>query len=171
MGLVLAESLRAADSLYPLHALITDSLSARSIELLTRAGSNSILFSSLSLVIFSHEKTQLGVKPVKVTTTPLPPNVQPWREYWRDTYLKLNLWSFEEYERIIYLDADSIVMQNIDPLFQFHGEYHAATGFFFRLSFQIHSFFFLDFHLFQVSPPLLFIFSFFLQTDICVNTK
>jgi glycogenin glucosyltransferase len=33
------------------------------------------------------------------------------------TLTKLNLWSLDQYERVIFLDADTLVLQNIDHLF------------------------------------------------------
>lgn len=42
-----------------------------------------------------------------------------------DCWCKLRLWEFEEYSRLVYLDADMIVLKNIDHLFQTVG-FHAA---------------------------------------------
>ncbi len=36
-----------------------------------------------------------------------------------DNFLKLRLWEMEAYERVVFLDADCIVLQNIDNLFGF----------------------------------------------------
>jgi len=35
----------------------------------------------------------------------------------RDTYTKLSVFAFEQWDRLVFLDADTIVMQNIDDLF------------------------------------------------------
>ena len=34
----------------------------------------------------------------------------------------MRMWERTEYERLIYLDADSILMRNADGLFELHGE-------------------------------------------------
>ena len=34
-----------------------------------------------------------------------------------DNFCKLRLWEFEDYERIVFIDADAIVLKNIDRLF------------------------------------------------------
>jgi len=105
LALVLAESLRESNSPYPLIALTTDKTSENGIELLTKAG----------LVVH------------RLSDVAIPGHVQPWREYWRSTYVKLKMWELWQYERIVFIDADSIVMGNMDDLFRVHGEYLAAT--------------------------------------------
>lgn len=37
------------------------------------------------------------------------------------TFTKLNIWKLEEYEKIVYIDADCIVLENIDYLFDYPG--------------------------------------------------
>ncbi len=36
-----------------------------------------------------------------------------------NNFLKLRLWELEQYERIVFLDADCLIVQNIDNLFEF----------------------------------------------------
>jgi len=105
LALVLGESIRASGSLYPFIALVSDKVSPRGIEILNRA----------------------GLRVQKLEPITLPMLVQPWREYWKTTYVKLRMWGMDTYERIVYIDADSIVMKNVDALFREHGDYLAAT--------------------------------------------
>jgi hypothetical protein len=105
LALVLHESLRESKSPYPLLVMVTDNLSSDGVDLLRQG----------------------GLKVKTVTEFPLPSLVQPWRDYWRSTYVKLRMWGFVEYERLVYLDADTLIMDNLDGLFQLHGEYLAAT--------------------------------------------
>ncbi len=44
-----------------------------------------------------------------------------------DNFAKLRLWEFEEYERIVFLDADTLVVRNIDRLFGYP-EFSAAPN-------------------------------------------
>lgn len=44
-----------------------------------------------------------------------------------DNFIKLRLWEMEEYERIIFIDADAVVVRNIDKLFQYP-EFSAAPN-------------------------------------------
>lgn len=44
-----------------------------------------------------------------------------------DNFVKLRLWELEEYERIVFIDADAIVLRNIDRLFGYP-EFSAAPN-------------------------------------------
>lgn len=44
-----------------------------------------------------------------------------------DNFIKLRLWELEEYERVIFIDADALVVRNIDKLFQYP-EFSAAPN-------------------------------------------
>jgi len=105
LALVLGESLRETNSPYPLIALTTHKTSQRGVELMERAG----------LIVHTVDDVQL------------PKSLQPWRENWRHTYVKLLLWNLTSYERIVTIDADSLVLSNMDELFSLHGEYITAT--------------------------------------------
>ncbi len=43
-------------------------------------------------------------------------------EHFADCWIKLRLWSWTQYERIVYLDADMVVLKNIDELLERGGE-------------------------------------------------
>lgn len=38
--------------------------------------------------------------------------------YWKYTFFKLNMWSLTEYDKLVYLDCDMLVLDNVDELFQ-----------------------------------------------------
>lgn len=40
------------------------------------------------------------------------------RAYWNDTFFKLNVFNMTQYEKIVFLDSDLIVLKNIDHLFE-----------------------------------------------------
>ena len=44
-----------------------------------------------------------------------------------DNFVKLRLWQLEEYARVVFLDADTLVLRNIDVLFQYP-EFSAAPN-------------------------------------------
>ena len=44
-----------------------------------------------------------------------------------DNFAKLRLWQMDEYERVVFIDADAIVLRNIDRLF-FYPEFSAAPN-------------------------------------------
>jgi alpha-N-acetylglucosamine transferase len=43
---------------------------------------------------------------------------------WRDTYTKLRTWDIP-FQKVVFIDADAVVIKNIDELFEY-GEYSAA---------------------------------------------
>lgn len=43
------------------------------------------------------------------------------------TFTKLNIWKFVDYDKLVYLDADTIVLENIDNLFNYE-ELSAVLG-------------------------------------------
>jgi len=51
----------------------------------------------------------------------------------RDNFVKLRLWQLEQFERVVFLDADLILLQNIDRLFEFP-EFVAAPNLYESLS-------------------------------------
>lgn len=57
-----------------------------------------------------------GCNPVLVDDIPSP--YKDTSKRWKTTFSKLNLWKMEEYSKIIFLDADCLVFENIDELFE-----------------------------------------------------
>lgn len=49
--------------------------------------------------------------------THTPPNTDNGYEHWNYTFDKLLLWGLTDYDKIVYLDADMMVLDNIDHLF------------------------------------------------------
>ena len=49
----------------------------------------------------------------------VPSHVQLEHEWWAPSFTKLQLWNLIQYKKLIWIDGDSIIMQNIDDLFQF----------------------------------------------------
>jgi len=62
---------------------------------------------------------QLGAQVRVVQTLPPPSNVDPTRMVyrWKDQYTKLLLWNMTECTRIVYIDADSLIIKPISELF------------------------------------------------------
>lgn len=94
--LVLHYSLKHVRSKYPLHVLLTPNISKKTVDILSK---NSIIFSTLSQKIDN------------------PTNVDV-HHRWFPTYSKLTIFDQTQYEKIVYLDADMLVLRNIDELFE-----------------------------------------------------
>ena len=97
---VLAASLRKVKSAYPLLVLVTnEGVGIAALGTLREAGCLIEMAQPLSTgtALESGERNGLGLG--------------------ADIWLKLHLWRLVRYDRIVYLDADSFVLENIDALF------------------------------------------------------
>jgi inositol 3-alpha-galactosyltransferase len=98
--ILLAYSLRKHGSKYPLIVQITES-AQESINVLKSEGQDGSLLINIVEPI-------LPARPVNLVA-----------ERFADTWTKLRAFQLVEYERVIFLDADILIMQNMDELFNF----------------------------------------------------
>lgn len=101
--LVLNESLRINKSKYELLVIISKDISNRSEMILKNRGINVL---RLNNKIFIPN----NIKEI---------NEQKGFKNWNDTIDKLLIFEMVQYEKIVYLDSDMIVLQNIDDLFDY----------------------------------------------------
>lgn len=94
--LVLHYSLKHVKSKYPFHVLLTPNISKKTVDILNK---NSIIYSTLSQKIDN------------------PTNIDI-RHRWFPTYSKLAVFDQVQYKKIVYLDADMLILRNIDELFE-----------------------------------------------------
>lgn len=94
--LVLNHSLKLVKSEYPLHVLLTPNISKKTISILSK---NLISYSVIIKEIIN------------------PTNIYK-NHRWYSTYSKLAIFGQEQYKKIVYLDADMLILRNIDELFQ-----------------------------------------------------
>lgn len=93
-AIVLHKSLQDTKPKYPFHLLITPNLSPDTVNILHK----------------------LNIKTIKIDPIKNPILTDPKdRRYFN--YSKLNMWGLSQFEKIVYLDADMIVIHNIDELF------------------------------------------------------
>lgn len=92
--LVLYQSLKDVQSKFPFHVAVTESLSNYTYDVLK----------------------MYNIPTVKVKRRDSP-KMPPFNK-WRASYTKLEIFKLMDYEKIVYLDADMIVLHNIDHLFQ-----------------------------------------------------
>lgn len=91
--LVLHKSLLDTKSTYPLHVCVTENLSQHTLDMLN----------------------MYNIKTINVKRRDSP-TMPPFNK-WRATYTKLEIFKLTNYDKIVYLDADMIVLKNIDHLF------------------------------------------------------
>ena len=100
---LLVESMARVNTYYPLHVLINDEVSAASIEILN----------------------QLGVTYELVPTIPTPPDIYQHNldfepntaATWRNCWTKFYIFNLTQFDKIVFLDADVMVLKNLDHLF------------------------------------------------------
>lgn len=97
--LLLAKSLREAQAKYPLLVVCSNGVSDKTKRILTRYG--------LEYVALDEA--------IMVDTTKY--NVAPGYEHWNNTLDKLYVFSLTDYDKVIFLDSDMMVVRNIDHLF------------------------------------------------------
>ena len=99
--LVLNESLKRVDSKYPLVVLMTKKLDSTTLDSLTR---NKIKFIEYT-------------EDIKLPDLTRERNSNQGVVHWNNTFGKLKVFGMDTYEKIVYLDSDMMVVENIDFLF------------------------------------------------------
>ncbi|KAI7876675.1 nucleotide-diphospho-sugar transferase [Lichtheimia hyalospora FSU 10163] len=105
--IALAQALRMTRSIYPLVVLYTSAVTKRAVKLLKDSGCQ-----------------VQSINPIH------PPGKTRYVfERFVETWTKLAVWNLEEYERVVLLDADMLVLQNMDELMDISlpDEHHIAA--------------------------------------------
>lgn len=97
--LLLANSLRETQAKYPLLVVCSNAVSDKTKRILTRY--------SLEYIVLDEA--------IQIDTTKY--NVAPGYEHWNNTLDKLYVFSLTDYDKVIFLDSDMMVVRNIDHLF------------------------------------------------------
>ena len=95
--LVLNASLKNTHSMYPFIVLLSSNISKKTIKILIK---NSINFSVINTKIVN--STDINKE-----------------HRWFTTYFKLNVFNQTNYDKIVYLDCDILILKNIDDLFEY----------------------------------------------------
>ncbi|ORY00500.1 glycosyl transferase family protein [Basidiobolus meristosporus CBS 931.73] len=94
---VLARSLKKSNSIYPIVVIHTSNVSQQNLELLSKEGC------LIRLVDFVDPQPNRRLNYI-------------WERY-ADTWTKLQAWNLTDYERVTLLDADMLVLKNMDEVF------------------------------------------------------
>ena len=101
---LLVESMERVGTKYPLHVLITDTVSAASIEILNQLG---VTYELLDKIETPEDIMAHNVKyNAAVAGT------------WRYCWTKFKIFDQTQFDKIIFLDADIMILKNIDHLFE-----------------------------------------------------
>ncbi len=116
-AIALAKSLKYVQSKAPLTVMITaDMIDHESIQKLKELDCPILITDPLPLskeFCARHRRDQLHKK------APFTKGQKPKFHDPLNNFLKLRLWELEQYRRVVFLDADCLVIQNIDNLFEF----------------------------------------------------
>lgn len=93
--LILNENLKMINSKYPLLCLINDKISNDSIKMLEGFNIN---YKKIEHINYEHSNFD--------------------NDYWKYTFDKLSVFRLIEYEKVVYLDSDLLILENIDNLFK-----------------------------------------------------
>ena len=119
-GIILLEaSLKKVNSQYPLHVLITEDVSKASQEILNQLNITYELVDKIKLpdIINEHNRAQgLGLA---VT--------------WENCWTKLKIYDLTNFDKLVFLDADILVLKNLDHLFNLPHMTSALDGEYFNL--------------------------------------
>lgn len=98
--LALNRSLRKTKTVFPLYLLCTDSISLSCVKQLEKEEVQIIKAAPICPSDYVRKQNQLNGSP-----------------NWNNTFFKLHIFGLTQFEKLIYLDSDMIVLTNIDNLF------------------------------------------------------
>lgn len=99
--LALAQSLKNVKSKYPLVVMITSDVSQKSISVLERKRIQYIKIDKISASNQAMNKNEEGGY-----------------SNWSNTFSKLAIFGFIQYKKVVFLDSDMLILENIDNLFK-----------------------------------------------------
>lgn len=99
--LALIQSLQSVKSKYPIYVFCSSNLSNTTISLLKDKSAN---------ILKSHQKFKI---PTKVVEN----NNKKVFSRWNRTFEKLQIFGLEQFDKVVMLDSDMLIKQNIDELF------------------------------------------------------
>ena len=100
---LLVESMKRVETKYPLHVLITDGVSLATQEILKQLGVSFQLVETISIPDKLHERN-MKIAPGTATV-------------WHDCWTKFHIFNLIQFDKIIFLDADLLILKNLDHLF------------------------------------------------------
>ena len=116
---LLLESMKRVNTQYPLHVLVIDEVHAATIEILKQLGVTYQLVSTIPTPapIYEHN---LNFEANTAAT-------------WRNCWTKFHIFNQTQFDKIVFLDADIMVLKNLDHLFNYPHMTAALDGEYFNL--------------------------------------
>ena len=105
---VLHRSLMVSESRYPLYCMLSVSIDEETEQILEREG--------IRCIRLLHSAVTGNINPVGQGFSP-----------WNYTFDKLLIWGLTQFEKIVFLDCDMLILRNIDGLFE-HEPFSAVSA-------------------------------------------
>lgn len=116
---LLKESMKQVNTKYPLHVLVTDNVSTASLELLTQLGATYEVVDTIAISEDIYNYNFNINKRLAVT--------------WKNCWTKFKIFDLTQFDKIVFLDADIMVLKNLDHLFSKKHMTAALDGEYFKL--------------------------------------
>ena len=116
---LLVESMKKVDTKYPLKVLVTNNVSKATQEMLLQLKVNIQLIDTISVTDEINEYNTKINAPLAAT--------------WKNCWTKFKIFDLIEYDKIVFLDADIMVLKNLDHLFELPHMTAALDGEYFGL--------------------------------------
>ena len=101
---LLVASMKKVKTRYPLHVLVTDKVSTACLELLRQLGVTYEVVDTISVSEEIHEYNKALNPRLAIT--------------WKDCWTKFRIFDQTQFDKIVFLDADIMVLKNLDHLFE-----------------------------------------------------
>jgi len=112
--IALSRSLKRVDSKHPLIVMYRDE--STDLDVLAK---EDLILKKVAALPFSEPFIKNHTREAQHTKNPFTKGNKPTFHNPLDNFYKLSLWQFTEFKKIVFLDADIIVLRNIDRLFEY----------------------------------------------------
>lgn len=116
---LLVESMKRVNTQYPLHVLITNNVSEAAREMVRQLGVTFEIVDTISVTDEINEYNKTINAPLAAT--------------WKDCWTKYRIFDLTQFDKIVFLDADIMVLKNLDHLFDLPHMTSALDGEYFGL--------------------------------------
>ena len=117
--ILLVESMKKVKTKYPLHVLVTKDVSTASLEILTQL---KVTYEKVDIIETPEDIYEHNLKfNVAVATT------------WKNCWTKFRIFNLTQFDKIVFLDADIMILKNLDHLFKLPHMTAALDGEYFNI--------------------------------------
>ena len=116
---LLVESMKKVDTKYPLHVLITKRVSEPTLEILRQL---EVTYELIDIIETTPDIYEHNLRFNAATAA-----------VWRDCWTKFRIFDLTQFDKIVFLDADIMILKNLDHLFDYPHMTSCLDGEYFNL--------------------------------------